>query len=207
MFLNMDLHVKMRFLEVFRRWSFLTLMSTFRVICIKYVLRALNPPKLTVSRRALPLSASPPPLLLHGGTDPKKLLNWNQGDTYYRLKRRVRILWYWRWNIWEFLKKSTGISEKSDISSIILVITSKLVDGYFFTKTNIICQILSRSNDLKKKEGYPTHQKKYSSFCWWKMLIFWSGINLYYHRYRIWLTKTWIHLFMSRVPYFFSSIH
>ena len=42
--------------------------------------------------------------------------------------------------------------------------SSKPVDGFFFTRTNIMCQILSRSDILKKKVGYLTHKKDIKVF-------------------------------------------
>ena len=36
---------------------------------------------------------------------------------------------------------------------------------FFFTKINIVCQILSRSDILKKKVGYPSHKNRHLGCC------------------------------------------
>ena len=88
----------------------------------------------------------------------KALLCEYTSDTYYRPGRSAMIRWECRRKIWQKCFKLMGFSEKKVTFSwiiffldIFLVIASKLVGGFLFKKKNIMRQILSRSDVLKKK--------------------------------------------------------
>ena len=79
-------------------------------------------------------------------------------------------------NSWKKLKIN-GNNGKNENIPIILVISSKFT-GEFFSKTNITCEILFRSDSLKKKWGYRTYVRRYSSFRKQKWLISRSTLQL-----------------------------
>ena len=61
--------------------------------------------------------------------------------------------------MWEKWFKLLGFLQKVTFSLIILAITSKLMGGFFFTISTIMCQIFSRSDVSKKKGRYLSHKK------------------------------------------------
>ena len=91
-----------------------------------------------------------------------------QGDTNYRPERRQTWMNSLETRRVKYGKKCLelmGFSEKSNIILDNIDYSFETSVWNFFIITKIMCQIFFRSDVWKKKVGYPTHTKRYSSFC------------------------------------------